>query len=114
VKKSKTSVSNRKVAKQQENKEFVYFIGKKGMMYLKTDDCSHNCTGRGLCLNSTCFCRQGLFSVNKGFAAYDCSMTYKEYNDNGYELSKIWRWSIYTFVTSSIITLVIMIIIKTN
>ena len=44
-----------------------------------TNDCNKNCTGKGLCLNSTCYC-------NQGYSYYDCSLTYKQYKLLGYKL----------------------------
>lgn len=103
-----SSIARRRAARKTERKEeYVYFIGKGGVLYLKTEDCDRNCTGKGVCLNSTCFC-------NQGYASKDCSMTYKEYNNRGIELSKIWKWSVYTFITTTVLALGIMIVIKTQ
>ena len=90
----------------------TYFIGKGGVLYLKTFDCKTNCTLKGICLNSTCFCNQGIHFFKLGYASSDCSMTYKEYNGRGFEVDSIVRWSIYVFISSTIITLTYLIIMK--
>ena len=90
----------------------TYFIGKQGFIYEKTDNCKSNCTGKGLCLNSTCFCSQGIDFCNKGFTSSDCSMTYKEFKESGFEMGSITKWSVYVFISTSVVTLTFLLISK--
>jgi hypothetical protein len=85
----------------------LYKMGDSGEIYYQTTDCMNNCTKRGLCLNSTCFCEQG-------YSSDDCAMTYKQYLEQGIKFSDVSGLLIGAFAFSLIGTIVVMMIKKAN
>jgi hypothetical protein len=83
----------------------VYKTGEANEIYYQTTDCYGNCTKRGLCLNSTCFCEQG-------YASSDCSMTYKQYLEQGIKFSDVSGILIGAFGLSLVATIVVLLIRK--
>ena len=80
----------------------TFSVGSNHDIYVRTNDCSANCTSRGICLNSTCFCDQG-------YSSNDCSMTYKQYLEQGYKFTDMIMYLVIAFVTATILTLIILI-----
>lgn len=87
---------------QEPTQEAIITYKVKGDIYIRTKDCTSNCTSRGICLNSTCLCEQG-------YSSNDCSMTYKEYLEQGYRFTGMIKFLIIALVSSSILTLIILI-----
>lgn len=83
--------------------EPAYMMGATDEVYYASDDCPQDCSNRGICLNSTCFCDQG-FSNN------DCSMKYKEYLEKDYKISDYVLYLIITCAASMLLTLIFLII----
>jgi len=107
---NQTNVTILKVTKSYRVAEtptptYDYMVGPNNTMYLKTDDCSSNCSLKGVCLNSTCFCEQG-------YTTDDCSLTYKEYGKSGFEMKSITSWSVYAFAGSIVATFIILILAR--
>lgn len=90
-----------------EYKSNYYIIGQNKSIYYSSDDCTNNCTNRGKCLNSTCFCEQG-------YTSDDCSETYKQYLNNGYKLASMIKYFAIAFGISAGSTLLILIYAKSN
>ncbi len=85
----------------------LYKMGDSGEIYYQTTDCMNNCTKRGLCLNSTCFCEQG-------YSSDDCAMTYKQYLEQGIKFSDVSGILIGAFGLAFLVTMIVMIIKKAN
>ncbi len=85
----------------------LYKMGDSGEIYYQTTDCMNNCTKRGLCLNSTCFCEQG-------YSSDDCAMTYKQYLEQGIKFSDVSGILVGAFAVAFIGTIIVMIIKKAN
>lgn len=99
-----TSTTNTTEKQKLEMDNIVsYSVGSNKARYYATNDCRNNCTNRGRCLNSTCFCEQG-------YTSRDCSMTYSKYLTQGYKFSSIFLYLIIVFVAAMIATLIYLII----
>ena len=59
LKNSKTMKRTNEGKNREVKKDNDIFIGGGNNSYVRTTDCKNNCTGRGMCLNHTCFCNQG-------------------------------------------------------
>ncbi len=106
---NKTSIKTRKEDpeeedeyEEEEEEQMIFYVGPKQIMYMRTYDCSGNCTQKGICLNSTCSCYQG-------YTSYDCSMTYKNYLKKGFRLKSFILFFIIAFVVAAVITLIVKI-----
>ena len=62
-----------------EKKWRIFYINTT--LYQENDKCEGGCGDKGICLNSTCLCNQGLTGDK-------CSMTYKEILERGYNPKK--------------------------
>lgn len=82
-----------------------YIIGPEQSLYYETDDCKNSCSNVGVCLNSTCFCKQQ-------YTYLDCSMTYKEYLHQGYKIAEMVSYFIALGVVAIIVTTVILILTR--
>jgi hypothetical protein len=85
----------------------LYQMGKDNVSYVETTDCYNNCNKHGLCLNSTCFCDQGL-------TYDDCSMSYKDFMEMGFKFQDIQKFLIIAFAISFVGTLVIILMSKAS
>lgn len=64
--------------------------------------CPNNCSTKGICVNGNCLCLQG-------YTSEDCSMTYKEYADQGIALEPMIKWFIIIFIGVFMITMGILL-----
>jgi len=69
--------------------------------YKESEKCEGGCHN-GLCLNNTCFCKQG-------YTGNDCSLTYKGFLDKGFSFKKSVKFFIIIGISSMIFTLLYMI-----
>jgi len=77
----------------------------KNKVFTKAKDCHNDCSGRGMCLNSTCFCDQG-------YTYYDCSLTIKEFTLMGYKFNDMVFVLILVFIGAVLITLLVILLRK--
>ena len=113
MKKSKRKDNDEEDEKNEEDEENDKELIKKGpskkkkvksnssnkLEYLITKDCKNNCTNKGLCLNSTCYC-------NEGYTEYDCSLTYKNFKKKGFKLKTYYKYLIAVFFSGFLIMII--------
>lgn len=88
------------------SKPSVYEYNNK--TYIQTYDCKKNCSSRGVCLNSTCFCDQG-------FTSEFCENTTKNKAVEGYPVTEYIVYFIVTCLGAFILTgIIIFIVFKKN
>ncbi len=75
--------------------------------YIHSDTCNKNCNKKGICLNDVCICQQG-------FTSEDCSLTIKEFKNDGYKLEDMFIFLIVILVLGMIFKLVIFIMEKSS
>jgi hypothetical protein len=85
----------------------TYKVGKTKEIFYMTTDCFNDCSKKGLCLNSTCFCDQG-------YTMDDCSLTYKQYNEQGFKLQDVTGLLIVAFGGGFLITLISLILSRSK
>jgi len=83
-----------------------YFII-NGNKYFPTTDCADNCNKKGRCFNSTCMCQQG-------YTNEDCSMTIKDFNEQGILFDDILILIIVIFILGMILKLILTMVEKSS
>jgi len=94
---------------KKSDKENVksYKVGKTNEIIYQTTGCPNDCSTKGLCLNSACFCDQG-------YTTEDCSMTYKQYNEQGFKLQDVSSLFLIAFGGGLIITLISLLLSRSQ
>jgi len=72
-----------------------------GLKYLLTTNCLNNCSKQGICLNNICLCQSG-------FTTEDCSITIKDYKQQGFKLAEIMIFLIIIMFVAMIIKLILI------
>ena len=75
-----------------------------GTLYKENDKCDGGCD-KGICLNSTCICKQGLTGNN-------CSMTYNDNLGKGFKVKNLVKYYIIVGAVAMLITLLYAIFKK--
>ena len=102
--KSNSTSSNSTKQSELKNTK-VYQTGRSDANYYVTNDCSNSCSKKGLCLNSTCFCEQGSTSQ-------DCSMTYKDFMEQGLKFNDMKKFMIAAFGIAFVMTFISLLSAK--
>lgn len=90
---------------EEDDKPKFYILN--GVKYLPTTNCPNNCSKQGICLNKICLCEPG-------YTTDDCSITIRDYKNQGFKFDEIILFLIIVMMIAMTIKVIMITLEKSK